>query len=517
MNEDLQTIVDSQAKEIAELKSKLSSNNQHNLKDEIVAFYERKYLEIFDEVYTNRLDMIASQIQTIEQDIEKYALEEQKLTLVEDANKENIKKQEELEKELSTKFITLEETRFSYDNKITKIQNDAIKLYMVYSDYIEKYRQLLTEYEIDGIDQDTFLFSIYDIVKAITTEGYLISINLKEKENEVSQTIKSEEEALFVIQKDIEGLKYEIENLKKAIQEVSYEETEKIREELTLNESRKADFKKEIADLYQKKKKAHLKMIEDEATRFTFLGYDSVRMSEAFEDLLVVFKQELLSIDTESNKTYQREKREKMLNEELEKLKKIDNERSDLESEYNYLKNIYADVMKKIKEIEEYNSRLMNVLSSKAEYLKYLEIKKEYESTKGELVAKIKEQNKNYTMLQDKRRIAVCDPFSKTPLSEIDEEIVAAKKELDETVASYKEKEKTYDDLSNNPLNVRILNLLKQKGENEKNLTRFYIQLNELKDIIDSKYDEIKVLKDQLKEYQHVSMQLEELKNENNN
>ena len=199
------------------------------------------------------------------------------------------------------------------------------------------------------------------------------------------------------------------------------------------------------------------------------------------------------------------------------KLKKIDNERSDLESEYNYLKNIYADVMKKIKEIEEYNSRLMNVLSSKAEYLKYLEIKKEYESTKGELVAKIKEQNKNYTMLQDKRRIAVCDPFSKTPLSEIDEEIVAAKKELDETVASYKEKEKTYDDLSNNPLNVRILNLLKQKGENEKNLTRFYIQLNELKDIIDSKYDEIKVLKDQLKEYQHVSMQLEELKNENNN
>ena len=38
-----------------------------------------------------------------------------------------------------------------------------------------------------------------------------------------------------------------------------------------------------------------------------------------------------------------------------------------------------------------------------------------------------------------------------------------------------------------------------------------------LKDIIDSKYDEIKVLKDQLKEYQHVSMQLEELKNENNN
>ena len=139
MNEDLQTIVDSQAKEIAELKSKLSSNNQHNLKDEIVAFYERKYLEIFDEVYTNRLDMIASQIQTIEQDIEKYALEEQKLTLVEDANKENIKKQEELEKELSTKFITLEETRFSYDNKITKIQNDAIKLYMVYNSEVKKY------------------------------------------------------------------------------------------------------------------------------------------------------------------------------------------------------------------------------------------------------------------------------------------------------------------------------------------------------------------------------------------
>ena len=99
---------------------------------------------------------------------------------------------------------------------------------------------------------------------------------------------------------------------------------------------------------------------------------------------------------------------------------------------YGYYK---LDWMKKIKEIEEYNSRLMNVLSSKAEYLKYLEIKKEYESTKGELVAKIKEQNKNYTMLQDKRRIAVCDPFSKTPLSEIDEEIVAAKKELDETVA----------------------------------------------------------------------------------
>ena len=514
-DENLQTIVDAQAKEIAELKNKLSQTDKSDFKTEIVAFYKRKYLEMFDEVYNNRLDLIAGEIANIEHDIEKYSAEEQKLNIREDANKENLEEQAKIEKELADKYIQLEETRFSYDNKITAIQNEAIKLYMIYSDYIEKYRELLTEYEIASIDQDTFLFSIYDVVKKVITEGYQISVELRQKEMEVTATINLEEKSLESLQQEIQVIKTRLEALKETLHEISLEEHEQIRNDLKQSEKQKEVFKTEIEALYEKKKLEHLKTIQDEAIRFGFLGYASVQMSEAFEDQLVIFRQELLSIDTSSNKTYQKEKREKMLKEELKKLRSVDEERENKEAEYNYLKNIYNDVMKKIKDIEEYNSRLMNTISSKAQYRDYLDAKKAYETDKAELVSKIKEQNKNYTMLQDKRRIAVCDPFSKTPLSEIDEEIIEAKKELDKIVALYKEKEQKYTDLSNNDLNIRIFKLIKQKEDNEKHLDTFYQQLKELKEIIDNKYDEVQELKEQLKEYQNVLMQLEELKNEN--
>ena len=64
---------------------------------------------------------------------------------------------------------------------------------------------------------------------------------------------------------------------------------------------------------------------------------------------------------------------------------------------------------------------------------------------------------------------------------------------------------------------LRIVNLIKDKDEMQKNLPSFYEKLSELKLVIDHKYDDILSLKEDLREYERLKMQIEELTNENNN
>ncbi len=520
MNQELERIIASQAEEIKQLKEalnqRLSSSDSVNIND-ILSFYTGKYLEIYQEVLENRLGIIGDEIASIEDEINKYNEESIALSNAEEENSNIKETQANLQTEISNRYIKLEELRFKADSEISNIQQTSIASYMQYQEMIDLYDAVLREYFVGAIDDIQVDAKLYEIVNFLKTKGHEISTNLLASEKEVTKIYNDLDSELEQIRLEINKLNQEKEELNDRILVVSYEQVNSLKQELKINESRKQEFKEKLSQLYENKKKEHLHKLEDEATRAKILNLDNASLASKLEDLLPIFHQELLNVDTESNKAYQKEKRLKMLKEHLLELEQVELKKEALMDDYNYHKNIYNDVLKKIKEIEEYIHRLNNTLTSRKEYKNFLEYRNEYLLRRAKLVERIKELNKTYSMIQDTRRIAVCDPFSKIPLSEIDKELAASKVSLDDAVKEFEKEKQMYDDVANQPLNLRIINLIKDKDEMEKNLPSFYEKLSALKLVIDRKYDDILTLKDELREYERLKMQVEELTNEDNN
>lgn len=521
---ELYKIIQQQKEEIESLKQIVEDLqtkiiNPIPIKEEIdlKSYYLRQYLDKAKDIVDTSITIINQEIENIN-DIKEVLNSEEEMRKLQLIEKEALQKEiDVINEEIQQFYLNNEKKIFEYETKeealkkrrnnlIIQMEKDWNKVYSYILEYKNSKMNLKELLEVIDLQKNKVLKEnnqeIIDLIE-IKNELNLLSQNKLIESNQNNNdltTLKNKKEEL---------------NTKLQINHIS-PKTNRL-DDILIQYDKKVTNKKNLENLLNEAIALHQKQIEDEYLRLSLIGTSNKEIAFFLDTLITSKLEELQTIETEDIKLERKQKRLSDLKEEYLKLEKIQNEKEQNEIAYNHLQGLYLNVQKNVKEIEDYITKTKEVIFQNKRYLSFDEAYQSYHKNNVKLKQELNQVLTELKCLQDRRRIIVHDPFSKETLSSIDEKIKVAQSNYHMLEQQIKDNDERFNNLTNQEDNQKLLGIILEKEKYEEKLPQFYEQMQELKSLIDDYHHKLLKLKDELKTYQDIKNEIEELTNELNN
>ena len=326
---------------------------------------------------------------------------------------------------------------------------------------------------------------------------------------------------LNILEKKVKNQNITYENEKKVLSEsievISFEETEKKLDALAYEITTKKTTRSELLELFENLKKQNVKSIKDEIKHLQILEYTNQQIALKMDDIVLNYKNNLSSVDTSSNILLNKKLLLKKLNDKMETIKPFKDKYDKLNDEYNQIQAMYKTITNNIDEIENYISDAKKIMDANQSFIRTI---KEYNETKTKLDSIkmsldsiiIREKN-----LAEARKQILNDPYGKTDLIRIDEELKLVQESIESFNIEYRQLESKIYKLKETEQDYKIIMIYEEYLLCEDKLPKLYDKQRALSSLISDKYVEVSNAKMKCNEYESLLKQIEEVEDEINN
>lgn len=492
MASDLNNKIHDLEKQIKALESKLQEYT------DIEQYYLDRYNKLFVETKLARDEEIKQELENMAVEISVLRNKKDDLTKAVEENKTIEKELQEIEEHLSELYHQTEVLTLDADSEITELEQIGLQT-------IEQHKEELGVFSKNLYD---LLTPPYDISKVVLLTSELMMYLEKEGFNDVKTLKNNHRNALDVkkncdiknkeFQDTIAQLLIDKDSLIAKHRAIENDDILHIQEEIVHFTMHQEKYREEMMASFDKIKLVHEDVIKDRIKKYSVLGYPRKEIGEILDEHLEIFVQELLTLDSNENIVYQKEKRLKKLVQQAEKLRKLDIEKETINQEYTNLQQSFITKQKQVRVVEEYITKIHEMIDNNIARRNFAESYLNFMRFEKETKKLIEERMKAISNLAD-------DNPTKGALQ----------LEVDSLERQYEENKMKIEELTQNPENERVLKSLLSVVEYESNLPLIYEELDSLKKQVEEKHDRLTYLQTQLVEYQSILLQIEGLTNEN--
>ena len=207
----------------------------------------------------------------------------------------------------------------------------------------------------------------------------------------------------------------------------------------------------------------------------------------------------------------------KKLNDKMETIKPFKDKYDKLNDEYNQIQAMYKTITNNIDEIENYIKDAKKIMDANQSFIRTI---KEYSETKTKLDSMkmsldsiiIREKN-----LAEARKQILNDPYGKTDLIRIDEELKIVQESIESFNIECRQLESKIYQLKETEQDYKIIMIYEEYLLCEDKLPKLYDKQRTLSSLISDKYVEVSNAKMKCNEYESLVKQIEEVEDEINN
>lgn len=470
-------------------------------------YYLEKYQEIFNETKKARDEEIKQELENMAIEISVLKQEKEDLTGALEENVQIKKQLKEIDFHLGELYHQTEIITLDAESEITELEQIGLQTLEQHKEQLHKYTNKLNKLLTEPFIIDNIIFLKDAMLNYLRGEGFECIKTQKENHRKALVIKKNFEKKNQEFQETISQLRLDRESLIAKYREIENSDINHIQDEITRFTIHHEKYHDEMMASLDQIKEVHENIILDKVKKLSILGYSRKEIGENLDDQLEIFSQELLTIDSMENKTYQKEKRLKKLQIEAEKLKSLDIEKETLSVECKELQTRYLSMQKQVQTIEDFNAKVHNIIDNNNQYHNFAENYLNFMNYQTEVTKMIAEKEKEL------EKLSSLDNSTYTN-EEIELQKQTIQGEIDGFERSLEEAKLHIEEFRQNPENEKVLKMLLSVIEYETNLPLIYETLDKLKKQIDEKYERLTYLKEQLIEYQSVLMQIEGLTNE---
>lgn len=483
-------------KQVKALEQKLSEYTS------IEKYYLQKYEEIYNEAKNSRDSEIKHELENMAVEISVLKQEKEDLTDALAENELTERKIKEIDIQLNELYKLTESISLDAESEINDLEQIGLQTLVQHKEQVNKYVKKIEKLLNPPFIVENINFLKDTLMNYLSTEGFECVKTLKEnhrKALKINETLKIKNKDC---QDTITQLLIDRESLLDKYREMENIDINHMQDEIVRFTIHHENYLREMMASLDNTREIHENLIIDRIKKYSILDYTKKEIGEALDDMLVIFSQELLTIDSVENKTYQKEKRLKKLQIEAERLRKLDIEKETLYVEYKELQNKYLTMQKQVGTIEDFNSKVHNTIDNNDQYHNLAENYLGFMHFENEV---------NKKLADKAEELAKYDGVASEEAENAKKQITA---EIDALERSLEEGKMHIESLVQNPENEKVLKMLLSVIEYETKLPTIYETLKNLKKQIDEKHDRLNYLKEQLVEYQSILMQIEGLTNE---
>ena len=325
--------------------------------------------------------------------------------------------------------------------------------------------------------------------------------------NALDQKVKMETKALSAEKKTLES----------AIQTISLETVETMLDELALEITKVNKSKEELDKLFKMIKPNNLKAIQDEINHLEVLEYSKKEIASALDQMISDYYEKLRGLDTATNIQLNKTMELSKLTIEKKELDTIKAEYDNILADYQQLDSIYQNISGNIKKLEEYLQLTNKTIHAKNEYLEFVNRYEGIKTTIKLVQNEITNTENKIKELKETRRLKALDPYAKEAIQDLTEQIRKTEHLLEKYQEDVRNSTIELEIMSQNEKNLKLINILKDRTKIEAKLPSLYNQQKELASSVNAKYQSLRSLEKQLKNYDELTERIEALESEINN
>lgn len=499
--------------EVRRLNTQLAGvNNRRNSDDinaPIVDYYTMRYNEIHNYILKSRVSFLDDEIAKAETEYSLLMEKENLLGEIVQRNEQLNLKINELSLKINDNLEKLNLANEAFTEvaeSVTELENN------IYDSTINYYTSLIAK------------FSTGDTEATISYMTFVIDVLNYNMYNEVVKYLTSAKKALkqlddlndleFEVKNENTGLEIEKANLEARIENISFEESEQKLDQLAYEIANKKKVKSELIELFDNLQKQNIKAIKDEIKHLQILEYTNQQIALKMDEIVLEYKNTLSKSDTASNILFHKEIKLKKLQEELDLIMPYKEQYDEVSEEYNTLQAMHKTTSDHIDEIEAYISKARKVFEANQTFKKtlmdYDEAKIKMDSLKDKIESyKLREKN-----LIEARRQVLVDPYGKTALLKIDEELKELQSDIARFTSDFESVSSFIRSLQETEQDRKLIMIYEECFKCEQELSPLYEKLRSLGSIINDKYVEVNNLKSKCARYNELVQQIEEIENE---
>lgn len=503
------------ASRVNELESKLMQRGTNT--EDLLKYYQNKYLNYYQEILKCHEEERVFSKRRLEKEIDDLKVAHQKA-------EELIKKNEDHQKRISN--ISDEENQVKQqisecNQKFNQALDDfLVQINQMNFDNDQMYLSLLSQFNetinqrlsFENFFEELSLYQTY-----LETKGFekVMEIkNLQEKLKEKQDDLSLEKEELVL---KLEKLKED-----KGAEQAELVDTDlfDIEDQLFSKKTTYQDFDEKTEKMVHKfneLKDKHLQNFKEVLYKLNLYDYSAAEIGREFEKLLDLFVQELNMADGDEHNHELRQKEILSLKERAEQIEKEKIELPHLEEELSELQKTYSEAHQEITEMERYIAKCQPLIEPSSRYYDWYVSIKALQEKMNRLTQEKDEQLNYVKQLYKDRKSLVHNPFAKDQLRTLDEKILSEEAKVQTIMTSIDDTITVWKTIDNNSEQARFKSILSQKVKFEDKLPVLYQSLNELKQVIDEKYNRITEIKAKILTLDRLYEEIEDLENEDNN
>ena len=202
---------------------------------------------------------------------------------------------------------------------------------------------------------------------------------------------------------------------------------------------------------------------------------------------------------------------------EKKELDTIKAEYDNILADYQQLDSIYQNISGNIKKLEEYLQLTNKTIHAKNEYLEFVNRYEGIKTTIKLVQNEITNTENKIKELKETRRLKALDPYAKEAIQDLTEQIRKTEHLLEKYQEDVRNSTIELEIMSQNEKNLKLINILKDRTKIEAKLPSLYNQQKELASSVNAKYQSLRSLEKQLKNYDELTERIEALESEINN
>lgn len=479
---------------------------------ELREFYLNKYQEMYEEIVNNRIEEIDNELKSMDEEIE--TLTNSVTRIEEDIHTNELTKQkiEIVEQKIYECYAKMEEERFKSETICDKLQRDTIVLFQEHHKYVQSWFSFLNDFYNGLVTKGDLIDKINDLSNLMNNEAYDLALKIKNNEIENRKLENILNDQILDIRKQLDSLIKEKERYEQYLYEVSVEQKMALKNDLEIRIEHKKIYLKEIKESFQDMSKKQLKEFTDLYNKNYLISKDSKEQVDEYDKLFSKFKSRLITIDTKSNLDYQRKKRLSFLQQEKMKLDEIKNRKDTIDNKVQRYQEANVVILQTITELDQHVEDIKKELTNyqNKNFVLYNDY---YQKDINECKKAIENQRKYIEGLKEERTYRLFDPEIEK-IKQLDNEIHTEEMNLNDLIKRLDNVQESYETFLKENDNNTIKVLLDEGQYFEDKIPQLKIMQNKLQNKIDSYINESKILEGELKDYQDIVMQIEELKYE---
>lgn len=500
---------------VKELESKLMQKGTNS--DELLKYYLSKYDNYYFEIVQGLEEERVLSKKRLEKEIDELKKAHQaadQLIKQNELHQEKISKISEEEQEVKNKIQeSHQKLNQAIDDFLTTINQLNFENDQKYLNVLSNFNEAINE----RLTFDAFFEELNCYQSYLETKGYETASEIKKLQEE----LKKQES---IIDQEIASLQNQLQELaqKKQDEEAELVDTNlfDLEDQLFIKNNDYQEFDKRTDKMrtrFVELKNKHHQNFKDVLYKLNLYDAPAAEIGREFEKLLDLFVQELNMVDGDEQDHELRKKEISSLKERVEQIEREKEELPALEAELSELQKTYSDAHQEITEMERYLAKCQPLIEPSSRYYEWYISMKALQEKLARLNHEKEDQATFIKELYKERSKLVYNPFAKEQLRTLDEKILAEEARLQSIMTSIDDTMTVWKTIDNNPEQARFKSILSQKSKFEDKLPLLYQSLNELKQVIDEKYNRITEIKEKILSLDRLYEEIETLENENNN